>query len=158
MWPWIQSWLVWKVTSFFKSEMASWCFADSKMFLSCCHCHHMHRFCWFITDATHKSIVSLSNKWNAVLKNLLWKGQKTVGCLLLFCSLLLLASGGVTHFVLMPLHFLTARRLNCYVCGPTRQVSVVLFVTMQGSDSTCHWKSQVLVLSWSHIFYIICIL
>jgi hypothetical protein len=32
---------------------------------------------------------------------------------------LLLASGGegVTHFVLMPLHFVTTRRLNCYVCG-----------------------------------------
>jgi hypothetical protein len=49
---------------------------------------------------------------------------------------LLLASGGVTHFVLMPLHFVTARRLNCYVCGPTWQVSMV-FVTMQGGNS-CH--------------------
>jgi hypothetical protein len=50
---------------------------------------------------------------------------------------LLLASGGVTHFILMPLHFVTTRRLNCYVCGPTRQVSVV-FVTMQGGNSTHH--------------------
>jgi hypothetical protein len=62
----------------------------------------------------------------------------------------------VGSFVLTPLHFVTARRLNCYICGPTRQVSVV-FVTMQGGDSTHHWKSWVLVLSWSHIFYIICI-
>ena len=61
------------------------------------------------TDATHKSIVSFPYKCNAVLKSFLWKGQKTVGCLLLFRSLLLLASGGVTHFVLMPLHFVTAR-------------------------------------------------
>jgi hypothetical protein len=116
----------------------------------------LHRFFALFTDATHKLIVSFPYKHNAVLKSLLQKGQKTVGCLLLFHSLLLLASGGVTHFVLTPLHFVTARRLNCYVCGPTRQVSVV-FVTMQGGNSTRHWKSQVLVLSWSHIFYIICI-
>ncbi len=80
------------------------------------------------TDTTHKSIVSFPYKCNALLKNLLWKGQKTVGYLLLFCSLLSLATEGVTHFVLMPLHFLTAR-LSCYICGPTRQVSAV-FVTM----------------------------
>jgi hypothetical protein len=46
------------------------------------------------TDATHKSILSFSDKWNAVLKDHLWKWQKTVGCLLLFQSLLLLVSGG----------------------------------------------------------------
>jgi hypothetical protein len=39
---------------------------------------------------------------------------------------------------------------------PTRRVSVV-FVTMQGGNSCCHWKSRVLVLSWSHLFYVICI-
>jgi hypothetical protein len=89
------------------------------------------------TDATHKLIVSFPYKCNTVLKSFHQKGQKTVGRLLLFHSLLLLASGGVTHFVLMPLHFVTARRLNCYVCGPTRQVSVV-FVTMQGGDFTRH--------------------
>jgi hypothetical protein len=72
------------------------------------------------TDATHKSIVSFPYKCNAVLKSFHQKGQKTVGHLLLFHSLLLLASGGITHFVLVPLHFVTARRLNCYVCGPTR--------------------------------------
>jgi hypothetical protein len=44
----------------------------------------------------------------------------------------LLASGGVTHFVLMPLHFVTARRLNCYVCGPTRQVILVFVLHKQG--------------------------
>jgi hypothetical protein len=36
------------------------------------------------TDATHKSIVSFPYKSNTVLKSLLWKGQKTVGHLLLF--------------------------------------------------------------------------
>jgi hypothetical protein len=66
---------------------------------------------------------------------------------------LLLASGGVMYFILLPLHFLTGR-LSCYVCGPTRQVSAV-FVTMQGGDSCCHWKSRVLVVSWSHLFYAI---
>jgi hypothetical protein len=69
---------------------------------------------------------------------------------------LLLASGGVTHFVLMPLHFVTTRRLNCYVCGPTRLVSMA-FVTMQGGNLCCHWKSRVLVVAWSHLFYAICI-
>jgi hypothetical protein len=54
--------------------------------------------------------------------------------------------GGVTHLILMPLHFVTARRLNCYICGTTRRVSVV-FVTMQGADSTHDRKSRVLVLS-----------
>jgi hypothetical protein len=44
---------------------------------------------------------------------------------------------GVTHFVLMPLHFITARRLNYYVCGPTRQV-ILVFVTMQGGNSCRH--------------------
>jgi hypothetical protein len=72
------------------------------------------------TDATQKSIVSFPYKCNAVLKSFDRKGQKTVGCLLLFHCLLLLASGGVTHFVLRPLHFVTAWRLNCYICGPTR--------------------------------------
>jgi hypothetical protein len=41
---------------------------------------------------------------------------------------LLLASGGVTHYILTPPHFLTAR-LSCYVCGPTRQVSAVALCT-----------------------------
>jgi hypothetical protein len=68
---------------------------------------------------------------------------------------LLLASKGVTHFVMMPLHFLTTR-LTCYVCAPTRQVSAV-FVTMQGGDSCRHWKSRLLVISWSYLFYVICI-
>jgi hypothetical protein len=63
----------------------------------------------------------------------------------------LLASGGVTHFVLMPLHFVTTKRLNCYICGPTRQGDLV-FVTMQGGDSCRHWKSRVLVVAWSHLF------
>jgi hypothetical protein len=107
------------------------------------------------TDATHKSIVSFSKKWNDVLKNHLWKWQKTVGCLLLFCSLLSLASGGVTHCILMPLYFLTAR-LRCYVCGPTRWV-ILVFVTMQGGNSCRYWKSWVLVIAWSHLFYAICI-
>jgi hypothetical protein len=44
------------------------------------------------TDATHKSIVSFSEKCNAVLKSFHWKGQKTVGCPLLFHSLLLLVT------------------------------------------------------------------
>jgi hypothetical protein len=73
------------------------------------------------TDTTHKLIVSFPYKRNAVLKSFHWNGQKTVGHLLLFPSLLLFASGGVTHFVLTPLHFITTRRLNCYICGPTRE-------------------------------------
>jgi hypothetical protein len=73
-----------------------------------------------LPDTTHKSIVTFPNKCNTVLKNLLWKGQKTVGCLLIFHSLSLLASGDFTHFVLTPLHFINARRLNCYIYGPTR--------------------------------------
>jgi hypothetical protein len=68
---------------------------------------------------------------------------------------LLLVSGGVTHCILMPLHFLTAR-LSGYACGPTRQVSAV-FVAMQGHNSCNHWKSWVLVVAWSHVFYAICI-
>jgi hypothetical protein len=62
---------------------------------------------------------------------------------------------GVTHFVLMPLHFVTAW-LICYVCGPTRWV-ILVFVTVQGGDSCCHWKSRVLVVAWSHLFYAICV-
>jgi hypothetical protein len=95
------------------------------------------------TDATHNLLVSFPYKCNAVLKSFRWKGQKTVGRLLLFCSLLLLASGGVTHFVLMPLHFITTRRLNCYICGPTRQV-ISVFVTMQGGDSCRHFVYKVM--------------
>jgi hypothetical protein len=68
---------------------------------------------------------------------------------------LLLASGGVTHCILMPLYFLPAR-LSCYVCGPTRQV-ILVFVTMQGGNSCRYWKSWVLVVAWSHLFYTICI-
>jgi hypothetical protein len=68
----------------------------------------------------------------------------------------LLASGGVTHFVLRPLHFVTTWRLNCYICGPTRRGDSV-FVTMQGGNSCHHWKSRVLVVAWSHLFYAICI-
>jgi hypothetical protein len=90
-------------------------------------------FIELFTGATHKSIVSFPCKCNAVLKSFDSKGQKTVGCLLLSRSLLLLASGGVTHFVLRPLHFVTAWRLNCYICGPTRRGDLV-FVTMQGGD------------------------
>jgi hypothetical protein len=46
------------------------------------------------TDTTQIAIVSFPYKCNAALKNVLWKGQKTVGCLLLCCSLLALASWG----------------------------------------------------------------
>jgi hypothetical protein len=66
-----------------------------------------------------------------------------------------LGSGWVTHCILMPLHFFSAK-LSGFVCGPTRQVSAV-FVTMQGCKSCCHWKSRVLVVAWSHVFYPICI-
>jgi hypothetical protein len=50
---------------------------------------------------------------------------------------LLLASGGITYFILRPLHFVTTWRLNCYICGPTRQV-ISVFVTMQGGNSCRH--------------------
>jgi hypothetical protein len=129
----------------------------AKSSLTYCCCVHLHRFCWFFSYATHKWIVSFPYKCNTAVKNFLWKWQKTVGHLLIFRSLLWVASGGVTYFILLPLHFLSGR-LSCYVCGPTRWVSVV-FVTMHGGNSTHHWKSRVLVLSddisFLHNLYII---
>jgi hypothetical protein len=69
-------------------------------------------FVELFTDGTHKLIVSFPYKQNAVLKNFIWKGQKTVGHLLVFRSLLLLVTGGVTHFILMPLHFVTVQYMQ----------------------------------------------
>jgi hypothetical protein len=64
---------------------------------------------------------------------------------------LLLASGGVTHFALMPLHFLTARRLNCFFlssscksCHSPWERSIVLTYNMypRGSYSSPHSSSK----------------
>jgi hypothetical protein len=82
------------------------------------------------TDTTQLAIVSFPYKCNAALRNVLWKGQKTVGCLFLFCSLLSLASWGVTHFILTPLHFLTVR-----FCTHRFQSKQLIFARMQGNMS-----------------------
>jgi hypothetical protein len=43
------------------------------------------------------------------------------------------------------------------VAQQARQVSASVFVAMQGRNSCRHWKSRVLVVAWSHVFYSICI-